>query len=129
MNQKNEIAKMSETVTKKIVDNVNNVLGILPQPLSFEFNRSPKLVRRRKAKASSSRRPSKARKARTSTARAAKKAKRAGARLQKRAKSAVTSARRSAAARKAHRPSSRRKGGRVIPMKRAHKSQSHSRAA
>lgn len=120
MSQKSEFAKMSESVTKRIVDNVNNVLGILPQPLSFEFNRPKKRVHHRKAKASH-RRPSTARKA---TA----KAKRAGVRLKKRAKSALTSARKSAAARKARHPRKQRTA-KVIPLRARKNRQSHSRAA
>lgn len=129
-NTKSDFSKAADSVTKTIVDNVNNVLGILPKTLSFEVSMPKKTVRHRKVKAAPRRaKPSVARKAKTAAKRGLKRAKVAGARLKKRAKAAITKSRK-AAPRKARavkrtKPRSRT----VIALKRKPQHASHARAA
>jgi hypothetical protein len=96
-NPKSELGKMTESVSKTIVDNINNVLGILPRSLNFEVNTPKKRAHRAKPRAKTSKKRSMAAK---------------GGHLKRRAKAKVvqlkTAAKRKRAAVKGHKRKSSR---------------------
>ncbi|MGZ3694092.1 MAG: hypothetical protein ACXWQO_07820 [Bdellovibrionota bacterium] len=125
MNKQSGFSRMSASVTKAIVDNVNSVLGILPKTMNFEVTMPKKTARRRSIKAKAhNRNTSIVVKAERSVARGLTKAKRAGVRAKKRVKTALTKAKKSARKAAPRKAVKRTRARNVIALK--HKPVAHS---